>query len=77
MNVVNWEENLALPSTMFDKWESGSAKRSTAVFGYVRTHKIDCLEQDVAWASSLVKYFEEKAVAGTGWRLRARWMLGT
>ncbi len=64
LNVVNWEENLALLSTMFDKWSSGTAKRNMAVFGYVRTFKLDCVEQDVAWASSLVKYFEEKAAAG-------------
>lgn len=64
LNVVNWDESLELLSTMFDKWESGTAKRKITVHGFVRTFKIECVEQDVAWASSLVKYFEEKAAAG-------------
>lgn len=65
LNVVNWEENLVPLSSMFDKWDNGTAKRNMTVFGYARTFKIECVEQDVAWASSLVKYFEEKAAAGT------------
>jgi hypothetical protein len=65
LNVVNWEENLAPLSTTFDKWENGAAKRKISVFGCIRTFKLDCFEQDVVWASSLVKYFEEKAAAGT------------
>ncbi|MCW4002422.1 MAG: hypothetical protein NWE95_00710 [Candidatus Bathyarchaeota archaeon] len=65
LNVVNWDESLVPLSSMFDKWDNGTAKRNLTVFGYVRTFKIDCVEQDVAWASSLVKYFEDKAAAGT------------
>jgi hypothetical protein len=65
LNVVNWEEGLTSLSAMWDKWQNGACKRNITVFGYVRTFKLDCVEQDVAWASSLVKYFEEKAAAGT------------
>ena len=65
LNVVNWKESLVPLSSVFDKWEDGTAKRNIAVFGFVRTFKIDCIEQDVVWVSSLVKYFEEKAAAGT------------
>jgi hypothetical protein len=36
------------------------------VYGLVRTYRLDCVEQNVAWASSLVNYFEQKASAGTG-----------
>jgi hypothetical protein len=64
LNVVDWNENLVPLSTMSDKWENGTCKRDMAVYGYVRTFKLDCVEQDVAWASCLVKYFEEKAAAG-------------
>jgi hypothetical protein len=31
----------------------------------VRTYQLDCVEKDAAWTSSLVKYFEQKASAGT------------
>lgn len=64
LNVVNWEESLVPLSAMWDKWENGTCKRNMTVFGYLRTFKLDCVEQDVAWASSLVKYFEEKAATG-------------
>jgi len=35
------------------------------VYGLVRAYRLDCVEQNVAWASSLVNYFEQKASAGT------------
>jgi hypothetical protein len=35
------------------------------IYGLVRTYRLDCVEQNVAWASSLVNYFEQKASAGT------------
>lgn len=65
LSVVDWDESLELMSTVFDKWEGGSTKRNMMVHGYVRCWRIDCVEQDVAWASSLVKYFQEKASAGS------------
>jgi hypothetical protein len=64
LNVTDWAEDLQLLSTSFDKWENGSAKRKLTVHGYVRSWTLECIEQDVAWASSRVKYFEEKAAAG-------------
>lgn len=64
LNVTDWAEELSLLSTSFDKWENGSAKRKLTVHGYVRSWTLECIEQDVAWASSRVKYFEEKAATG-------------
>jgi len=43
---------------------SCARKRPMKVYGLVRTHQLDCVEQNVAWASSLVNYFEQKASAG-------------
>jgi hypothetical protein len=40
-------------------------KRLMKVYGLVRTYRLDCVEQNVAWASSVVSYFEQKASAGT------------
>ncbi len=65
LNVTDWAEDLSLLSTSFDKWENGSAKRKLTVHGYVRSWTLECIEQDVAWASSRVKYFEEKAATGS------------
>jgi len=39
-------------------------KRLMKVYGLVRTYRLDCVEQNVAWASSLVNYFEQKVSAG-------------
>ena len=43
----------------------GAKKRLAKAYGLVRTYQLDCVEQNVAWASSLVNYFEQKASAGT------------
>lgn len=64
LNVTDWAEDFSLLSTSFDKWETGSAKRKLTVHGYVRSWTLECIEQDVAWSSSRVKYFEEKAASG-------------
>jgi hypothetical protein len=45
--------------------EHGVCKRKQQVYGIVRTYQLDCVEKDVAWTSSLVKYFEQKASAST------------
>jgi hypothetical protein len=44
---------------------SCARKRLMKVYGLFRTYRLDCVEQNVAWASSLVNYFEQKASAGT------------
>ena len=64
LNVAGWVEDLNLMSTQFDKWENGSAKRKMVVHGFIRRFNLESVEQDVAWDSSLVKFFEEKAAAG-------------
>jgi hypothetical protein len=64
LNVSGWRESLEPIKSEFDKWESGTCKRKVRVYGYVRVYTLDCVEENVAWASSVVKYFEEKAAAG-------------
>jgi hypothetical protein len=43
----------------------GVCKRLVKVYGFVRTYQLDCVEQNVVWANSLVNYLEQKASAGT------------
>jgi hypothetical protein len=59
--------SLLLLSFLWKKpnWLSARCKRLVKVYGLVRTYQLDCVEQNVAWASSLVNYFEQKASAGT------------
>ncbi|MCW4045233.1 MAG: hypothetical protein NWE94_06930 [Candidatus Bathyarchaeota archaeon] len=64
LNVTGWRESLEPIKSEFDKWENGTCKRKVRVYGYVRVYALDCIEENVAWASSVVKYFEEKAAAG-------------
>ena len=65
LNVLKWSEDNALISSQYDQWSAGVCKRLVKVYGLVRTYQLDCVEQNVAWASSLVNYFEQKASAGT------------
>ncbi|MCJ7635480.1 hypothetical protein MUP77_24210, partial [Candidatus Bathyarchaeota archaeon] len=44
---------------------AGICKRIVKFYGLIRTYQLDYVEQNVAWASSLVNYFEQKASAGT------------
>jgi len=63
--VLKWTESEVLIMSQYDQWVSGLCKRKQQVYGVVRTYQLDCVEKDVAWASSLVNYFEQKASAGT------------
>jgi len=63
--VLKWTESEVLIMSQYDQWASGICKRKQQVYGIVRTYQLDCVEKDVAWASSLVNYFEQKASAGT------------
>jgi len=62
---LKWSEDRALISFQYDQWSAGICKKLVKVFGLVRTYELDCVEQNVAWASGLVNYFEQKASAGT------------
>lgn len=65
LTVLKWTEGLTLIASEYDQWSNGVCKRRIQAYGNVRTYQLDCVEQNVAWASSLVNYFEQKASAGT------------
>lgn len=65
LTVLKWTEGLTLIASQYDQWSNGLCKQKQQVYGVVRTYQLDCIEKDVAWASSLVNYFEQKASAGT------------
>lgn len=63
--VEKWTESLILIMSQFDQWSGGICKRKQVVYGIVTTFQLDCIEQNVAWANSLMSYFRQKASAGT------------
>jgi hypothetical protein len=65
LNVLKWAESLTLIASQYDQWSNGVCKRKIQVYGVVRSYQLDCVEQNIAWASSLINYFEQKASAGT------------
>lgn len=65
LTVTKWIEGILPIQSLYDKWAGGICKRKKMVYGLVRTYQLDCIEQDVTWANSLVNYFEQKAQAGT------------
>jgi hypothetical protein len=65
LTVTKWVESETLIMSQYDQWSGGLCKRKQQVYGIVRNYQLDCIEQNVAWANSLVNYFEQKASAGT------------
>jgi hypothetical protein len=65
LTVTKWGENVQTVASNWDAWVSGAYKRKLKVYGIIRTYTVDCVEQNVAWASSLANYFEQTALNGT------------
>jgi hypothetical protein len=65
LTVTKWGEDCPAQASQWDAWVNSTWKRKVKVYGIVRTYIIDCVEQAVAWASSLANYFEGKASSGT------------
>ena len=63
--VTKWSEDVVVQASNWDGWNSGGYKRKLKVYGIVRTYVLDCIEQNVAWASSIASYFEGVAQNGS------------
>ena len=61
INVETFDEDIEVVETTSDVWSGGTYKRKTTVFGGVRTWKLECSEDNVAWASSVAKVFQDNA----------------
>jgi hypothetical protein len=64
LTVLKWTETLTPVNTFEDRWMGQQCKHVPHTYGSVRTYQLDCVEQNVAWANSLVSYFEQKAASG-------------
>jgi len=58
------EENVDPVATFVDRWISGEYRKQVKVFGTIRSWTLRCYENDIAWASSNAKYFQDKMKAG-------------
>jgi len=65
LKVKSISEGLDLVGTSKDRWEAGIFKREQIVFGGVRVWTLECHENGVAWADSVVPHFMDKAKANT------------
>jgi len=65
LDVKSFGENVEVMHAQWDAWISGWYYRRVKVRGIYRVWTLDCLENDVAWASSQVKDFEANAAWGT------------
>jgi len=64
LTVTKWGENVQTVASQYDAWVSSTYKRKIKVYGIIRGYSIDCIEQNVDWATSLANYFEAVALAG-------------
>ena len=65
LDVLHLGESADPVQVQWDAWENSAYKRKVKVYGLVRRWSLNCVEKEVAWASSQAKSFQESAGAGT------------
>ena len=65
LNVEGLDIGTEVVASDVDKWVSGTYQRSRSTYGYVRSWRIDCSENNVTWANSAANSFQTTAKAGT------------
>lgn len=64
LNVRDIRETVKTVSAGWDAWENQAYVRKTKVYGAVKSWRLQCYEENVAWTDSNAKYFQEKAASG-------------
>ncbi len=65
LDVKSYHEDFAVVNKQSDVWENGVYVRKVSVRGVIRTFSVQCVENDVNWASSQAKSFQDTGEAGT------------
>jgi hypothetical protein len=65
LDVKSLGEDFQAVNSQWDAWENQAYKRKLKVVGKVRQWTLDCVENNVAWASSQAKSFQDSATAGS------------
>ena len=58
------EETVEPVGSFVDRWINGEYKKEAKIFGVIRSWILRCYEDNIAWASSNAKYFQDKAKVG-------------
>jgi len=64
LGISSFDENVETFASFTDEWENQEYKKKIKVFGTIKTWQLECFENDIAWSSSVVKHFQDKAKAG-------------
>jgi hypothetical protein len=64
LTVLSLSESVSVVGTQWDAWENEAYDRKAKIYGITREWSLECIEQDVTWTNSLVKYFGTVAQNG-------------
>lgn len=65
LDCKSLSEGFEVINVQGDDWENSAYKRKIKVLGIVRTWTVECVENNIAWASSAAKSFQDTGAAGT------------
>ena len=63
LNVLNFSEEADPIGAEWLSYENGQLERERHVFDIKRTWRLNCIEKDVAWSSSVINYLLQKMAA--------------
>ena len=65
LNLLGLREISEVKAVKTDRWENGGYKRRYSPIGLLRKWRLECIEKNVAWNESAIKYLEEQAAQAT------------
>jgi len=65
LNLLGLSEISEVEAVKTDEWENGGYKRRYSVIGLLRKWQLECIEKNVAWNESAIKYLQEQAAQAT------------
>ena len=65
LNLLGLREISEVKAVKTDRWENGGYKRRYSPIGLLRKWRLECIEKNVAWNESAIKYLQEQAAQAT------------
>ena len=63
LNVLDFSEEAESIGAEWIGWENAQLQRERFVYAVKRTWRLNCIEKDVAWPSSIINYLQQKMAA--------------
>ena len=63
LNVLDFSEEAEPIGAEWIGWENAQLKRERFVYAVKRTWRLNCIEKNVAWSSSVINYLQQKMAA--------------